>query len=790
MKTQLQFESVDDWRLALGLLPVTLRDSAENAVQYVLMNGTTGNFCLDFAGEIADTSVLRATAWSCDVGHYVTCGGDFITVNRWGAGAVQEKYSRTSVVSQIHEFHRHLEKSSTDRAQSIVAHVLRIFRRFRTIDSDGLRALRALLHILASCAAGQDRLREADFELWGLAPETAEITRSISDATWRPLFHDLCGTGRYEILRPDFGLLVRHASGAVFQEAHLEVERPANLYLEGLEGEATIDRKAAPNEVGAYFTPPALARSLAEEATRASGTYGGSVFIFDPACGSGELLKECVRQLKVRTDVRSIRVVGWDKSPAAVAMARFVLAWEGRSWLPGVLQVEVSQNDSVTAENWPDGVDILLMNPPFKSWNLMSEEEQRLSREYLGLSYKPNLAMVFAHRALSALGPTGTLAMVAPNSLLEGVSGKHLRDELAELLSPRLVAHLGDQNIFARALVDAGIYVGTRSSAENALTAILWADSSPHSINHALRGLRRWRGAEVDPLSAPGYSVYRRDDVGRSGAPWIARRYESWRSYEAVRNNKRMVAAKKLFDVKQGVRTGNDAFIVTRAYYEKLPERERRYFRPAVMNPSISDGVLNDNYYVFYPHTVGVPAIAEEQDFRDRLPTYYRDRLLPAQAKLSARRTLVRGGQSWWELLEHRAWQEVCEPKIVSKYFGGSRSFAFDQRGQFVVVVGNAWLIEKGAVSLAITDDEVYLAVLTYLNSSITESLLKYVSIQVSGGQADLTKKYVANLPIPNLAKLKPSEVDSLVQTGKAICDGAVENWADVDELVLTILEG
>jgi hypothetical protein len=67
-----QFRAAKAWKEALGLLPVPLRDSAENRERYVLLNGATGNFCLDFVGDL-DSSSQRAAAWSCDVGHYVTC---------------------------------------------------------------------------------------------------------------------------------------------------------------------------------------------------------------------------------------------------------------------------------------------------------------------------------------------------------------------------------------------------------------------------------------------------------------------------------------------------------------------------------------------------------------------------------------------------------------------------------------------------------------------------------------------------------------------------------------------
>ena len=787
-----QFRAVAAWRAALGLLPVPLRDTAEDQERYVLLNGTTGNFCLDFVGGI-DPNSQRTAAWSCDVGHYITCVADSVVVNRWDREAPEERYSSQSVIARLHDFHRHLEKAEPDRSRSIIAHVLRVFHRIRGVvseENNGLRSLRVLLHLLASAAAKEDRLIDRDVELWGLTPEIVEPSQTIAEATWRPLYNDLSGIGRYDVLRPDFELVVRHASGAVFQDAHLEVSISPNFSFPGFEPPATIDPKAVSSETGIYFTPPALARTLAEEATSAIRSVADTPLrLFDPACGSGELLKECLRLLKLRGYVGRVQVIGWDKSPAAVDMARFVLAWEGRAWLAGQIEIEVSQHDSVTTANWPTAIDILIMNPPFKSWQLMAPEEKEVVSRILGPSSKPNLAMAFARRALEVLRESGVLAMIAPNSLLEGASGKDTREAMANTLNPQLIARLGDQSIFARALVDAGMYVGKRKPAPTAPTAILWADSRQNSLNRALRGLRRWRGAEVEPIKGEGFSVYLRKDVATTSDPWVARGYDAWSRYQRFQHNEKTLPAKNVFDIRQGIRLGNDVFIVPKEYVHGLRKNEQRFFRPAVMNPSIVDGQLRDTYYAFYQYTEGLPNITSEKELADCVPRYFKEHLLPAKATLKARKTLVRETKlKWWDLLWPRTWQNKCDAKIVSKYFGGSRSFAFDRTGDFVVVVGYAWLLKKGEVAREITDEEVYFSVLTYLSSAIANDLLEYMSIQVSGGQLDLSNKYVRNLPVPDFAKLAPADLSELIQMGIRISEGQVERWTDVDELVLSIL--
>jgi hypothetical protein len=658
--------------------------------------------------------------------------------------------------------------------------------------------------MLASAAAGVDRIsRDSDIKLWGLSPEVVDRSGSINPATWESLYNDLSGTGRYDVLPPEFPLVLRHASGALFQDAHLEASNPLSLWLPGFELPAKIGPAASPNEAGVYFTPSALARALAEEATlEIPATGGGQLLVFDPACGSGELLKEVLRLLRIRGYEGEVRVVGWDKSPAAVSMARFVLAWEKRAWAPERVSVEISEHDSVAEHNWPASVDIVVMNPPFKSWQLMLPTEQEVVREILGESGKPNLAMAFARRGLSVLSGGGVLAMITPNSLLEGssASARETREALAQALAPQLVARLGEQTLFARALVDAGIYVGRRNADVAPRTGVLWADNRLDSWGGALRGLRRWRGAESLPIIGDGFSVYSRTDIAINADPWVARRYEAWSLYKRFQNSSKMQPAKKVFEIHQGIRLGSDVFIVPKEYFHGLSKGERHFFRPAVMNPTIVDGKLSDAYYAFYPYTEGLPPIETEADLQRVVPRYYKDYLLAAKPALKARKTLVRQTElRWWDLLWSRPKQRKPCPKIVSKYFGGSRPFAFDKTGEFVVVVGNGWLLKKGGIGESgedredrnvyeMTEKESYSATISYLCSTLARDLLEYLSVQVSGGQVDLSSKYVSDLPIPNFAAIEPVDLSKMIRMGEDITDGRVDRWSDVDELVLSIL--
>jgi tRNA1(Val) A37 N6-methylase TrmN6 len=740
-----------------------------------------------------DRNERCVAAWSSDVGHYLTIDKDRVIVNRWDRRGAEEYFSLKSVLGRLHDFHRFLENDSPGRAQSIVAHVLQVFRQIRSIvldDQNGARSLKVFIALLASAATEEIRSIQ-NSELNGFSEEIIAVSSELTPSVWASLQRDLSGLGRYEVRRPDVALVLRHASGAIFQEAHRAVGLADSLWLPGLERPASLISKSKPEETGVFFTPPALARTLTEEAILALDTSTkDNIIIFDPACGSGELLKECLRLLKQKEFTGKVSIIGWDKSSVSIDMAHFLLAWEKRSWRQDRVNITLLQTDSITATEWPKSVDLVIMNPPFLSRELMTQEQKDATQTILGGAHvnRPNLAMAFALRSLESMKQGGVLAMIAPNSLLEASSGKSIREELAANLKPRLLARLGNQNIFADALVDAGIYIGKRIESASSKTAVVWSDSQPASLSQALRGLRRWRGSEAEPLLGEGFSIYLREGLANSGAPWIARDYRAWQFYEAISATRKTVPAKKLFDIKQGVRMGSDLFIVTQDYYLKLPKNEQPFFRPAVMNPSIVDGVLLDKHYIFYPSTTGLPQISNEHNLEECVPTYYRDSLKPNEQALRSRRSLHKGA-SWWELSEHRNWLEEKEPRLVSKYFGSERAFAFDRSGDFVIVVGNGWLLQRSALGETnLTESEVYLGMLAFLNSSYFQFLALYASVQLSGGQFDLSNRYIGNLPVPQPERMKEG-FSLLIEAGQRIVDRDSSIWNELNDIILRSLQ-
>ncbi|MBA2736877.1 MAG: N-6 DNA methylase, partial [Pyrinomonadaceae bacterium] len=448
MQDNKSITNISLWQTKLGLLPVPLYAN-KNDKQFVLLNGNRGNFCLDLV-ENSEPIENRNRAWSSDVSYYITLEKSLtnLLIQTWNSPKPQT-FPVNKVLSDLTGFHRLLEEQEPKSQQDIVKHVIRVFRSLRNqmgSDFSGQSSLKVFLSLLACATENKDR-NKIDSNKWGLSADDVELARSVNQSAWDRLVSELIEEN-FNGLKPNLSLMLRHASGKVFQEAHYEAIfiHQEQLRLFGLPSEPIKLGKESAG-VGLHFTPPALARTLVEEALFSYGDLieQKRIKIFDPACGSGEFLRESLRQLRLKEFTGEITLVGWDVSEAACDMARFVLAWESRGYEKNVV-IDVQCRDSLAEDsNWSNDSNIIIMNPPFVSWQKMSSEQRKVTEDNLGkiINYRPDLSSVFVWKASQSLNKKGVLATIIPASFLDSGSNEPIRQKLGEILETKLVARLG-----------------------------------------------------------------------------------------------------------------------------------------------------------------------------------------------------------------------------------------------------------------------------------------------------------------------------------------------------------
>ena len=730
-----------------GMLRVPLlHRQAVDMEYFALLNGTKNNLCLD--GNVSQPSEwYRKMAWSSGNNTYIGFGNGMCHIFRFDRSQV-ESYEENVVFGNADKFIAYLGKGIGNLENTIVPYVLRTYRQLRNeirTENSGTDSLRALLYLLAYSRDSQN----VNIKEWGLSEQDVNVVEMIDRNKWEMIaerfMRGVLLSDKW--LKPDVDLILRHTAGKLFEEANYIAYLPSQLTLFP---EEKIRYSSETMQDGAYFTPSYVARSIVEEVLSHVNLHEKEqLTIFDPACGASGFLVEALRQLKKAQYDKPVRVIGWDKAPTAVMMSQFVLNFEKQEWGDS-LTLNIKLCDSLAEENsWPQGVDILLMNPPFLSWDRMKDSPDLRDRVRVIIPEIPkaNLSAAFMAKAVDSVTAGGVLGVVVPTRLLNDQNYVQLRNRVREQMSLKLIGGLGSY-VFENVLAYTSLLVATKERDEFAPTTILWTNNVAGTTGDGLKALRKHRYTNAI-MDSDDYSVYE---------TLIETEQQTWRidNYKSIDLKMRlnssldrglMRTTGELFEIQQGIRTGaNRVFIVEEDFVQSLPENERKYFRPSVDNLAIDMGHLYKVNYVFYPRTRGLEPIDSELRLQELLPQTYHRLLLPAKTKLEQRPSM-QNNPLWWDLTRHRSYLEEKTSKMVSTEFGHAGSFAIDYDGEFVVERGYIWKLKPLLFKPRMKYEEAYLA---FFASNYINTLLEIYGERLAGAEVyKLGLSYVKNVPLP-----------------------------------------
>ncbi|MBK9731240.1 MAG: N-6 DNA methylase [Chitinophagaceae bacterium] len=762
---------INTWRKKLGYFPQSLFQKKHQHEKYVLLNGKGGNFCVDYTEE--DPINCRSYAWSANVGHYISIKGSKLKLFRWDKFSATDELEVSRVVNDIESFNDYIAKQRVDTTKDSINLSLSLYRQIRASlrDKKGEESLNALLCVFASYEDNAS-LTNINKMKWGLSDKAISSAKELNRTIWNQIMDQIDEGIPSLKIKPKIEILLRHAAGQIFQEAHFESVFPSQLQFPEFMPSAIKGHKFSPT-FSSHYTPTSIVRSIVEEVLRGFELKEKhQITILDPAVGSGEFLKEILRQLNLTGYSGKIKLIGWDISQAAIDLANFSICFEKQAAInPSRITVELFKKNALTkSDSWDVSSDIILMNPPFISWENMGESEKEAVIEILQDNFKgrPNMAGAFLWKAANSLNYGGRIGCIVPSSILEADSFIKLRNELSVRMHIDFLGKLGDHSVFEEAISAPSILISTSLNTDKPIQ-LMWSDNSPDGYASGLRELRKITSilSAPQPFILPGnnFSFYYIPQLNNKNWTPI-----DFAAYQLIEKLNGMPKVKDLFEIKQGVRTGlNKAFIIDKIFYESLLKREQKYFRPVITNDSIHFGSLNDNAYIFYAE--GKNAIKNENELKSAVPTFYSIKFSEYVDRLStrARKSIL----NYWRLSEHRNWQLDSSPKIVSKEFGLAGSFAFDVEGIFVAERSHAWLSKELAQSINI--GHAYIAV---LSMNIVNDLLKGVSKQIMSGSYYLSSKFINDMPLPNLFdnSINPKVKGELIDIGKLLSLGDYGN--------------
>lgn len=215
----------------------------------------------------------------------------------------------------------------------------------------------------------------------------------------------------------------------------------------GLVYEGLLDDDA--RRAGAHFTPPEVARGLADAALDGIDAEPDGLRVWDPACGGAVLLLAAADHLVARgaDPARLLRcsLHGTDIDPGALFVSAAVLHRWGRHHgvdvEPGGLRCGDALLEPAAAPDTP--VDLVIGNPPFQSQlrggNVRSAETLAALRSRFGDLTGPytDTAALFLARAIEQLDAGGRCGLIQPLSVLGNRDTASVRshlDERAELV--------------------------------------------------------------------------------------------------------------------------------------------------------------------------------------------------------------------------------------------------------------------------------------------------------------------------------------------------------------------
>jgi adenine-specific DNA-methyltransferase len=751
-------ENIETWRSNFGLLPIKLNPLLKDD-RFLMLNGGLGDFCLK-TSALADENLetIYQQSWSTNTKNYLFINENSIAVANWYDNKVEDIPIK-KIENNLKQFYKYLSSKSYKTQNDVVPFILDIFKQLRNLTfekQDSSEAINLLFHLLISL---EEDYTQIDTELWHISkshfPEKFDY------------FVDLINQGVRKI-KPNLDLVLRHTAGLLFQEAHREV-----IYFNSQRDLFGGVSNKLETRLDAYssihYTPQYIARSIVENVLKSIDLDSKCLRILDPSCGSSEFLIEILKQLKNKDYKGKVIVKGFDSSDSATRTSKFLLNYENRKQWNNAIEFEIKKVKDSLVEDWGKN-DIVLMNPPFISWELLKSKESRdnvlsILNEVIK-KVRPNQATAFFYKACQSLDQGGIIGCVLPTSIFYSEIYSDLRDKLTQELSFKVLAKLGNY-VFEDALTDVSLFIASNSKT-NLLPQLMWTRNEKGIVQDALREFRRMNSNNELSLSNANFSIYTPHYFPVLNNSWKVislKESDFIKELDIYYKADKLSTISDIFNIKKGSLLGlKNVFKISPSEYDLLPAIEKKYFRPILTNNSIKTGKVFIHEYVWFPYNKEGMIFKNENELSNL--HFYTSNLLPNKESLEKRVGIT----NWWTLSRPGNWQFIKEPRLFSNRFGNSNSFAFDKSGSCVIEEGNGLIPKK---AFEISD---YYFYLSCFSSSIFDTLLSIYSKPIMSG-FDLRKDQIKNIPIPNIntnnlkengAYLKLSELGIELEKGNS----------------------
>jgi type I restriction enzyme M protein len=202
--------------------------------------------------------------------------------------------------------------------------------------------------------------------------------------------------------------------------------------------------------------------------------------VYDPACGTGGMLLECVNHLQEsKEDYRTLTLYGQEKNLTSSSIARMNMFLHGIEDF-NIVRGDTLRNPAFFAADGLKTFDCVIANPPFSldDWGSENWVNDPFGRNIAGVPPKGNGDMAWVQHMIKSMNSTGRMTVVLPHGALfrKGAEGK-IREELLKQDLLEAVIGLGS-NIFYGTQLAACVMVFKQNKTFDKKGKVLFIDGS------------------------------------------------------------------------------------------------------------------------------------------------------------------------------------------------------------------------------------------------------------------------------------------------------------------------
>ena len=525
---------------------------------------------------------------------------------------------------------------------------------------------------------------------------------------------------------------------------------------------------------GAHFTPPDLARLVAERVAALLSDRKGPLRVLDPACGDGNLLCAINDALPHETRQR-VTLIGIENDAASFAALR---ARQPKfdtcraDLIRGDFLEFFGDNDLFGSGEALAPVDCIIANPPYVRTQVLGAKRAQQLAARFGLSGRVDLYQAFLVAMSRQLRPGGILGVITSNRFLTTRGGMATRRFLRTRFNLLEIVDLGDTKLFEAAVLPALVFARKRDDASQngaerpRFTRIYEAtgdgNGAAEPVTSLLDSLRQPRPGLIRVNGnhyrlTTGHLPLPHDDakpwtlLSGGEADWVA-------MIDAA-------AACRLGDVAKvrvGIKTTADSVFIRRDW-ESLPggvRPEPRHLRPLLSQDDAAKWrpleATGPQRRVLYTHEV-VDGRRHAIRFASSSPTW--KYLLERRERLESRKYVVDAGRAWYEIWVPQDPEAWPLPKIVFPDISPDARFFWDAKGS--IVDGNCYWITTNDPA----DEELLLFILGVANSALISRYhdLAFQNKLYSQRRRHLTQ-YITEYPLPDRHSAPSRQIVKLVR--------------------------